>query len=750
MKNFSFVALISVLLLNLALPLWAYDIREDQLKLGKPGSSAAKTFKLGVGQFKYDTDGKLKFAHDGVSFKTVGSGSGGAGGINLFTDNNGNGDIEDGVATGWTQSQAGTVTNATTGTNLLYGLRSAVIQFTGAGQTWTSSTFTIPNELENRPCLAMFYYKTAEATNLPTAQVLDNSSAAVSLPLAVTTTSTTQPQPFYVPFFCGASGSQYKLQIKGTGNMAASMTTDDYHLGSDVRVASVSQAQLVGTVSVAGCAGAWQTASTTLADMTQTTCVYTPTGAASAPATMMPAIKFASLPAGEYTLVAESAFTGITTGSSLAAYGAFQFWDGTNTARELSIVQNQSSGAATNITGIAPGIHQTILYSTPQTNVTLSIRAKTVANSAAQIQAGPLVIKVYRFPLSTDNVMRIETANWKVDANIIGGNPSLGTATVASWTGVENSTLSLVNNAGTGNVAALIPCSSTNAPTGTTCAAGNESVGVSFNVPYPGDVRACVSFSHYSNGSAANSLAMPVFEIVETANNAQTVLQDGHTRIGGFHNKEAAANTDALFPYQVCGTLSFASAGQKTLRLFYQQSVSGTITASNVYADQVFASRDIHWEVYPLNQGFPRPYLYDPSTVEVSYNISTTPTIFAEAVLIFPNKEADNWNAYNTGTGIFTAPRSAYYTITTTWRSANLTLSGAQAVTVSIWKGSTEVALGSMLATGATQNFQPFATRRIYLAQGDTITIKAGSAVSTSTLNAFPAGSYLTISSGNN
>ena len=186
---------------------------------------------------------------------------------------------------------------------------------------------------------------------------------------------------------------------------------------------------------------------------------------------------------------------------------------------------------------------------------------------------------------------------WRVDANIQGANIDLGTADVSSYTGMENASLSLTNNtSGVGVLTAKIPCSSTNAPSGTTCAAGNESVGVSFDIPKPVDVLACVSFQH----SVGNTTGAVLFaaQVVETPSNAQTISQEGHTRM---MSSSSAANT-VTAPHRNCGTLSFSTSGTKTIRLFYEQDTTAT-TSSTVFADASAAvgQRDIHWEIYPLN-----------------------------------------------------------------------------------------------------------------------------------------------------
>jgi hypothetical protein len=198
---------------------------------------------------------------------------------------------------------------------------------------------------------------------------------------------------------------------------------------------------------------------------------------------------------------------------------------------------------------------------------------------------------------------------WKVDANISGANPSLGTAAVTSYTGITNGSLTLTNNSGTGNIAAQIGCSSTNSPSGTTCSSGDESVSVAFTPlgTFPQDVLACASFG-WQGVTAASGNVTPAFQVVETATNAQTVIQEGKGRVS---TAVATANLQLEFPFRQCGVFTFTSPGQKMLRLMYEQFVSGTVTSSLVIADAnaSIGSRDIHWEVYPLSYNTPAPIL---------------------------------------------------------------------------------------------------------------------------------------------
>lgn len=207
--------------------------------------------------------------------------------------------------------------------------------------------------------------------------------------------------------------------------------------------------------------------------------------------------------------------------------------------------------------------------------------------------------------LTRTTLRMLAVPHWRVDANIAGANPDLGTASVSTYTGIVDGSLTLTNATGSGVLTAQIPCSSTNASSGTTCSVGTESVGVAFTIPADGcavsgacDVRACVSFSHaVSNGASGD--ASTAFQIVETPNNAQTISQEGKSRL----NSRALLGTFSfIHPLTVCGTFYFTTAGQKTLRLFYEQAIGGTVASSVITGDALASTgqRDIHWEVYPI------------------------------------------------------------------------------------------------------------------------------------------------------
>lgn len=184
---------------------------------------------------------------------------------------------------------------------------------------------------------------------------------------------------------------------------------------------------------------------------------------------------------------------------------------------------------------------------------------------------------------------------WFIDSNIGGGNPSLGIANQSSYVEITDGSLTLTQNSGSDTV--FIACSGTENASGTTCT-GNESLGISFTPPGLGPYLACASYGHNmvigsSGGVTAN------FQLIETPNTSQTILQEGKSRMQGAFNVGSQSST---FPARICGTFNFSTSGRKTIRLMYEQTVAGTINSNLIVADQGTSNgqRDVHWEVYRI------------------------------------------------------------------------------------------------------------------------------------------------------
>lgn len=230
-----------------------------------------------------------------------------------------------------------------------------------------------------------------KATGTTGLKVCPRNAGAAVTSLCVNVTADNTWKHVSIPFILGATSNGIGIATTATGG---TVIVDDAFVGTSAPFQDVSGARLMGSIVISGCAAGWTTTSTSFVDFSATTgCTYSLTGGASSPATMIPAIKFASLPAGDYRIEYEGLFG--SAGSSNSA--AFQFWDGVNTVRETSW-----SNGASNGTTMSPGISQSITYSTAQSNITFSLRAKVGGASTTAYTYGqttfPSTIKVWYFP----------------------------------------------------------------------------------------------------------------------------------------------------------------------------------------------------------------------------------------------------------------------------------------------------------------------------------------------------------------
>jgi hypothetical protein len=222
---------------------------------------------------------------------------------------------------------------------------------------------------------------------------------------AVPTTGTWQ---YVNANFIGPASGSVGAAVVWTGS-TGSILVDQAYVGQATNLSQVSQARLVGTITMTGCAAMWSTSSTVFADFAATTgCSYAVTGSALAPSTMIPAIKFASLPPGEYKLEYEGLIINNVTGKN--AY--FQFSDGTNAARETSAVSAFVSSGGVSVS--VPSFSQSITYTTAQSNVTLSIRGKVDSGDTSFVTgqtAYPGVIRVYYYPSQSQLAVQSQCAS---------------------------------------------------------------------------------------------------------------------------------------------------------------------------------------------------------------------------------------------------------------------------------------------------------------------------------------------------
>lgn len=459
-----------------------------------------------------------------------------------------------------------------------------------ASQTLQSQAVTVPAGLMGRNGLARCAIKVPSGTATHTMTVTDGTNDLVS-PVTITSSASS----FFVHdvnFVFPTSGS-VRIKLTSVASNEPAIYVDDCYLGAAINLVNVSQAEAIVMVRRA-------TSSQAIASVNPTTIVMnvkdldaygewdTATGTLTAKRR------------GRLTISANVAVTSYTADERL------------NLLVYKNNVAVSGCFGSNNMAGTTTFVAMPVCEISVEIGDLVNIVADSISDANYDVDSGGATWASFVwYPPTNEIAARSEALAWRVDANISGANPSLGTSAVTSYTGIENGSLTLTNNSGTGTLAAQIPCSSTNSPTGTTCSSGNESVGVSFTLPKAGDVLACASFTWYAQTAAsAGAGATAAFNVVETAANAQTILQEGKTRSTARITTPATQNMDLAAPFRVCGTFTFASAGQKTLRLMYEQAISSSGVATSQIqadADSNNGQRDIHWEVYPIAQGYPFP-----------------------------------------------------------------------------------------------------------------------------------------------
>lgn len=285
---------------------------------------------------------------------------------------------------GWTTTNA---TSALETSAVVDGKKSLKLTLSGALTATQDSSINAAN-LVGLQGVASIKIKSSNVSGL---KVCARNAGVTSTSLCVNVTADGTWKHVSIPFIMTATSNGIAITSTGTSGI---VYIDDAFVGTSAPFQGVSGAKLLGTVTITGCAGAWTNSSATYSSFgTQTGCIYTVTGQAQAPSTNIPAIKFASIDPGDLRVEFEGQLG--TNSSTKDVF--FQFTDGTNVARENSVVNlNVATGNL-----YFNGINQSISYSTKQSNVTLELKSKQASSSGALAygtNAQPAVIKVWYFP----------------------------------------------------------------------------------------------------------------------------------------------------------------------------------------------------------------------------------------------------------------------------------------------------------------------------------------------------------------
>lgn len=567
----------------------------DLLSVGD-GTNTEKTLKFNKGatspSIKWNpTTSKLQFSNNAVDFKDIGAGGGASSsGVNLLDNDS----FEDPVTTGWTNS-GGTFSQQVYTNGSENDLKYARFVASGAGEYFESTLRTIPTNFNGGGCQADFKKANVSASGLFKIEVLDSSANVLSTANINQLTWNKIPT---ISFVCPTAGTTAKVRI--TSLAAGTIQVDNAYVGSNQNLVSLSQARLFGTLSYAGVAGCtFSTSSTTFTNFSANASCATPTvsGSLKIPATKIPAFVIPSgSPAGTYQVVVSSIFQ---KGGTTAEDNKWRLHDGTNAYLGTGYNYSGTTNASAN-----GGFTSSYTYgSNIPSDITIQVQglASNAGTSSATINVAEintgLVFQVFYFPAGQETAVSPEQASWFIDANIGGSNIPV-TVAQSAYTQIENGSLDLVINTSKGSASDVqIACTSGTSSSGLNCGASNESLGIAFTPPYVGIFEVCTELTMdvVTGGEA-------VFQLVETPNNSQTVIQEGGSRKGVY----GASGNRA--PYSTCGTFNFSDTSKRTIRLMYEKPNTNAV---NMYIDRSGSDgqRDMRWTVKPLLSAFNRPIL---------------------------------------------------------------------------------------------------------------------------------------------
>lgn len=588
--------------LMIAAAAYAAKITDNTFILGDGVVGTDKELQMGDGRIKWNgPSAKLQFANDGGSvFQDIGGGDdGGSGGVNVLT----NPGLEAGTTAGWNNVGGGTLQLTTAGADVGFGGFALDWDGSANNDAVVSDQIAVPSGLLSQNCLARIWYKGADP-NIKLQAIDGSSNILGEQVLAVSAGYRVES----VSYICPSSGTM-ALRLIGSAN-TAQIFIDNAHLGENFLVGQVSQAEEYGSLIYPGAASCeWSSTAGSFASYAvDADCLGdSSTGKVSLPSTDVPGFNLTNLEPGKYQIIAQGGFES-SDEASVCRWRVHTSVTDSNGKDDSGIAQVAGSTDNANV------VVGYFTYSVAQSSVDFDIQVQrdsgagncVINNDTATDKEVNFIVN--RFPLSSQLVLRDEQINWHVDANQGGAAPSLGTGSVASYTVITDGSLDTVVNLG--SLAVLQACSGTEAASGLTCSA-DEAVGISMDIPAAGKVKACATFSW--NGDVTTGAAAATFQIVETGNADQIIVQEGTGRPQSTHEDATGGSVDGTIPFRVCGTLTFASVGRKTIKLFYEQVATGTVNDSILLLDRAAANgqRDLKWEVYPVNHFRPAPNYVD-------------------------------------------------------------------------------------------------------------------------------------------
>ena len=402
-------------------------------------------------------------------------------------------------------------------------------------------------------------------------------------------------------FLGPANGTSVGVSVTTTASGTGTVYVDDCYVGPARNIGTVAQASAFGIASwptTASCL--WTVGQTSYANYSATAACTLPTGSnlqgsATAPATKVPGITFATMPPGTYKVSAVgSIFKQNANGSN--AY--FRFHDGTNAA----VGENVITGATVGSSNIgSPVIEGTFTYTTTQSNVTIQIQTKADSasdNAIVDARSAPLTFYVYYYPSSSQAVYNSQNtpASWSGYTSGITAGCSTTSGTFADVSACTNIALTQV----------------TNRNFGTVTTAASSLPGITATLPRIGNYLVC---------------ANPSFGVSSSSNIAMQLVDGAGTVIATSNQSPAGA----IYQTQsMCGTYLATATSAITFKLQAGRGAgAGTLYVGyNNGQTMPTGTHQIDWSVVELDAPLASPYVTGQTNlVTKAITASTTATV---------------------------------------------------------------------------------------------------------------------------
>jgi microcystin-dependent protein len=344
-----------------------------------------------------------------------------------------NGGFENGKA-GWT---IGTDTISVDSSTPLTGKASLTWDSAGASRILASKAVTIPRGLYGRNGMAQCKVVVASGTATHTVSVYDGTNTLVTGNIISSTNPAYTPLNFVFP-----SSGTVQIRITSVAADEPSIEIDDCYIGEAANLTNVSQAELYGTLQFAAAAScSWAgTNSTSYNNYSTDSDCATPTVTGYATTTLgkIPGVNFASLPPGNYRVVAQ--FTMDPSTADLDC--SYRLSDGTTSGPANSSYPAASGGNGET----ARTLEANFSYTTAQGSTSFQIQSATAVGSGTcnvytQRSGQVTYFAVYRYPIASQIAYNADQVIDPVGTVItVAGTTCPSNTLVADGTAVSRST----------------------------------------------------------------------------------------------------------------------------------------------------------------------------------------------------------------------------------------------------------------------------------------------------------------------